>query len=955
MTCTTINRLTLMAMLIATTVSTNGHADVLGVVEGVNVPSDHITADAAGKISVTINEADSGVSYNSYSAFNVPVPGLDLDNTDAAAAMIINEVVQGGDISSMNGQLAVIGDKAHVIVANPNGILVDGGSFFNTANVMLTAAQIHQFQAISGEGILSGEAESNPFYVVHARDGSVVIGPGGISGDFPRLDLIAKTVALTGESDLDGLMNIVGGDSTQVLYRGSDLPEMNESTSESLARYEFAGSCAGSLDGDASWDCNELTPGSLDESDAAYVVDISGVGTALRAGKISVTVNDLGPGFRFAGDSLVAFADGISIRSDGTIEISAENGGDIRAAGPVEFDNSSSEAQISFEGDESLQATVTSGTDLIINAGAGDVLNLGYSLESVEISPESATSSGSVQIISNNLINRSLSENALGIVFSSSNKVSSGGFDWGTEDRNTAGLSITSTGDIYNDTGRFVSNNGIAFNIGGDFYNRVTRISGSNIAEVNSVRKDSGWFIFKKNSVQSNYDYGALGLNGMLAHVEASAGDIQFNFVNNGKLYNIGGEITANGAQNFVAFDDFGSTLNGAESSMENQEDSDSTPAMKSLTLRSADQAISYSYQPDGSMTNRNILQAFIEYVQAARKADPSLFSDLSSLELIAGTADSESDSTAIVLGSEIADTYALSAGNSWLTPSMLKADGSIYIGVPVVADVIDGDSDSVDDELELETEYSDQVRGLASTVFNQAVITGEAIFNSSCGWLCSQSAESNVVSNGGLISAQNTIEVALQSGSAIEWSSVVTDLSVLGSRASEYGATALEFQPTNGLIANVGGRITALNGGGDLYSATPQNLKNAISIRSADGGDGIHVLAKSLSTIDAINRDQGLLGGRYAKLIKQDQGGSFIANQGQIDFSGLLSPVAVKRWGGQFQAANGVTINDSDDLNNGGTLSEDEVDPDGLGPSKDSPLSSSSLGLTGSLIESIF
>ena len=123
----------------------------------------------------------------------------------------------------------------------------------------------------------------------------------------------------------------------------------------------------------------------------------------------------------------------------------------------------------------------------------------------------------------------------------------------------------------------------------------------------------------------------------------------------------------------------------------------------------------------------------------------------------------------------------------------------------------------------------------------------------------------------------------------------------------------------------------------------------------SADGGDGIHVLAKSLSTIDAINRDQGLLGGRYAKLIKQDQGGSFIANQGQIDFSGLLSPVAVKRWGGQFQAANGVTINDSDDLNNGGTLSEDEVDPDGLGPSKDSPLSSSSLGLTGSLIESIF
>jgi hypothetical protein len=156
-------------------------------------------------------------------------------------------------------------------------------------------------------------------------------------------------------------------------------------------------------------------------------------------------------------------------------------------------------------------------------------------------------------------------------------------------------------------------------------------------------------------------------------------------------------------------------------------------------------------------------------------------------------------------------------------------------------------------------------------------------------------------------------------------------------------------------MIANIGGRVTALNAGRDLGGAIKDQQDNAISIRNASDQGGIFVLSKGLTTVEAINRDQGILGGEYAKLIKQDQGGSFIANQGQIDFAGLLSPVSIKIWGGEIMAAGGVTLDDEEDANDGDVLSEAELDPDRIAPQRESALSSSNLGLTGSLLESLF
>ena len=112
------------------------------------IPLVNISAPTAG-----------GVSRNDYERFNIPTKGAILNNSytlsqtelagyvqgnanmaQGPAKIIVNQVTSGNP-TTMNGFLEVAGHKADVIIANPNGITVNGGGFINTAHAILTTGK----------------------------------------------------------------------------------------------------------------------------------------------------------------------------------------------------------------------------------------------------------------------------------------------------------------------------------------------------------------------------------------------------------------------------------------------------------------------------------------------------------------------------------------------------------------------------------------------------------------------------------------------------------------------------------------------------------------------------------------------------------------------------------------------------------------------------------------------
>lgn len=100
-----------------------------------------------------------GVSRNDYTNFNVPQNGVILNNSyqmsntklggyvpgntnmmRGSANVIVNEITSHNP-TNMNGFIEVAGHKASVVIANPNGITVDGGGFINTDRAVLTTGK----------------------------------------------------------------------------------------------------------------------------------------------------------------------------------------------------------------------------------------------------------------------------------------------------------------------------------------------------------------------------------------------------------------------------------------------------------------------------------------------------------------------------------------------------------------------------------------------------------------------------------------------------------------------------------------------------------------------------------------------------------------------------------------------------------------------------------------------
>ncbi|MDO5658158.1 MAG: filamentous hemagglutinin N-terminal domain-containing protein [Paracoccus sp. (in: a-proteobacteria)] len=285
-----------------------------------------VTLGQDGSVTVGIAPANqSGVSHNRYDRFDVNRPGARLDNRERAARTIVNEVTSSRP-SHIAGPVEVVGQRAHVIVANPNGIMLDGARFVNTGRVALTTGSI----SFHDQQIAPGVFQINPVATVEA--GVIRVGAGGLSGQMDAVDLIAHEIRVAGPVE-----NSSSHESSRLRL------------SAGRSRTEFDSSVVPGNVG-ADWAQTRRSDGG-----GSGLIEIT-AGGVLRAHYIGIEVNGDGAGVRFAGEGY-AGARGFALRSDGEIEISSAR---IDSAGSVHISGQTtrlSNSNISAARDLAMQST----------------------------------------------------------------------------------------------------------------------------------------------------------------------------------------------------------------------------------------------------------------------------------------------------------------------------------------------------------------------------------------------------------------------------------------------------------------------------------------------------------------------------------------------------------------------------------------------------------------------
>lgn len=278
-----------------------------------------------------------GLSHNQFLDYNVDRQGLVLNNAlqagqsqlagqlaanpqfqGQAASVILNEVISR-NASALNGAQEIFGRSADYVLANPNGISVNGGSFINTPNANLVVGRPEL-----NDGKLQG---------LNTRDatGHLQIQGQGLANREGSINLIAPRIDSQGRIDARDQLNLTVG-RNQLDYPSGQVRSVDPAGTTQDSR-----------------------------------IDASLFG-AMQAGRINIVSTAEGAGVR-VGPVQVEGRDGVKIQSAGDLQISGQalpNSLDVTRSAVR-----SSQGDVTLHGDKdlTLAAADVSGRNVKLDAG----------------------------------------------------------------------------------------------------------------------------------------------------------------------------------------------------------------------------------------------------------------------------------------------------------------------------------------------------------------------------------------------------------------------------------------------------------------------------------------------------------------------------------------------------------------------------------------------------------
>ncbi len=551
-----------------------------------------VTTSSNGRQTVSIAPSTYGVSSNTYSNFNVTRAGAALDNTSANARTIVNQVTSTNP-SLIEGDITVLGSRANVVLANPNGITVNGGSFVNTGHAALTTGQVSYVDV----PLAPGQYQRN--IVLSTQGGTITVGPGGLAGTLIGLELIAKQIQLNGPvtnafSSPTAYVRGVAGTSQITLNTGVS-PDDNNNDWLSLANTQIA-------------------------NPNAIAIDVEPTGS-ITAGSIKLIATDLGAGVRSAGAMLVSTdpthaspvlvsAGDFTLSAAGDVQlltgssVKAEGGNvSIKTSGALSLEGANvmavgggvtmSSHGFSATNDGATESTIASTTSGVVIQSTGDFTLQSSLIQGATRIQNDTDSLGAITLsATGNFTNESDTSQpgTLGIIFGQADDVV-----------------INAGGSVVNRNARIESNYNITVGAGGDIDNVIDHTPGMNNGVATSYSDHGHRLLFlTANDVGFSIDYGSLPAPAQLSYISSQGGKVSLTGSN---VTNDGGSIIANGdstATNNVAVAGAGEIAITARQQFNNQAEFTGHASFQQSCLIFCHESASSTVQPFGGMIQAN-------------------------------------------------------------------------------------------------------------------------------------------------------------------------------------------------------------------------------------------------------------------------------------------------------------------------------------------------------------